>query len=263
MKKLLVIPDTQITAGSSLDRFDAVGNYIVKQRPDHIVHLGDLMEMKLLWRKTTKTRWSEADVQIAIEEITEEISHTNSALHKMFKGIEPLARRLKKSKKKPYKPTKSITLGNHDVRVDVFLEATQLDLDKDYTLNLGWFDNVCNYGESLSIEGISFTHAGAFGDNGPSSHLNRREYQESLVVGHSHLADCVLGRTISGRGMCQLMAGCFMDPKELDVIHSYGSATPNYKANIWNGVVILHALDGKGYFEPEFIGYDRFMKEYA
>ena len=48
MTKHLLIPDTQVKEGTPLHHLEALGNYIVKKRPDVIVHIGDHWDMPSL-----------------------------------------------------------------------------------------------------------------------------------------------------------------------------------------------------------------------
>jgi hypothetical protein len=44
----LIIPDCQIKPGHDYNYLRAIGNYIVKKRPDVIVNIGDFAEMTSL-----------------------------------------------------------------------------------------------------------------------------------------------------------------------------------------------------------------------
>ena len=46
--KHLVIPDTQIKPGIDISHLNALGNYILDQRPDKIIMLGDWADMHSL-----------------------------------------------------------------------------------------------------------------------------------------------------------------------------------------------------------------------
>ena len=48
MKKLLIIPDTQVKPGVAIDHMDWLGKYVCDLRPDIIVHLGDHFDLPSL-----------------------------------------------------------------------------------------------------------------------------------------------------------------------------------------------------------------------
>ena len=52
--KIVVIPDTQVKVGTSIDHIRAAGNYIVEHKPDHVVVLGDWYDMPSLSRFNTE-----------------------------------------------------------------------------------------------------------------------------------------------------------------------------------------------------------------
>lgn len=66
--KHMVIPDTQVKPGVPMNHLTAAGNYIVRKRPDVIIHIGDHWDMASLssydrGKKAMEGRRVLADIQ--------------------------------------------------------------------------------------------------------------------------------------------------------------------------------------------------------
>src|SRR5579872_1655597 len=131
--KLLILPDGHSNYEYGNERFRALGNFIVEEKPDVIINIGDFADMASLSSYDFGTasfegRRYKKDIEAAIdaqEQIDAPIKAYNRRMHKA------------------YHPRKELTLGNHEYRIiratesDPKLEGTLSIDDLQYT-NYGW-----------------------------------------------------------------------------------------------------------------------------
>ena len=245
-KNMLIIPDAHAAPGYDSDRFTALGNYIVAQKPDIIVCLGDFADMPSLssYDKGTKGfegRRYKKDIDAALD-----------GQDKMFAPIKKHNDLKRKRKEKQYKPKMHMCLGNHEDRIDRAINsAPELDgaismKDLQYEKH-GW--KITPFKGCLSLEGISFSHyftSGVAGRPISSAHIGHQLVSKlhcSAVQGHSHLYNHAEQTRPDGQKIFGLSAGCFSHP------HYSESWCRDTEYNWWRGVVTLNGLDGEGYYD--------------
>lgn len=107
--KILVIGDAHVEQDQDLRRFDVLGKFIVEQRPEAIVSIGDFMEMACL------SAW-DADKRLKMEGLRyqKEIEAGNQALDLIDDKINAYNERQSENKKRQYNPQKVYVEGNHE-----------------------------------------------------------------------------------------------------------------------------------------------------
>jgi len=150
----LVIPDVQVKPGHDYSFLKAIGNYIVKKRPDVIINIGDFADMPSLssydkGKKSFEGRRYKHDVEAVHE-----------AMDILLKPLRTLQARQRKNKEKVYKPRMVLTIGNHEHRInravenDSMLDGTISIEDLKYA-EAGW--EVLPFEQPIIIDGVLYS----------------------------------------------------------------------------------------------------------
>ena len=212
-----IIPDTQCKPGLTYEHLTAAGNYIVENKPEVIIHLGDWFDMPSLssyekrGSKYFEGKSYRADVEAGLE-----------GMETFFEPINKFNKRKKKNKEKQYKPRMVFLYGNHDqgridrvVKADPRLEGT-LGLHDLQVGKFGWEEY--NFLEVVNLNKIHYSHYFYNPNTGKpyggqvSTRLNNigfsftQGHQQGKQIGEKHLAN---GSTIRG-----LICGSFYQHAE-------------------------------------------------
>lgn len=249
-KRILVIPDAHARQSHDNKRFDALGNFIVRKRPEIVISIGDWADMPSLstydkGRKAAEGRRVKGDIDASVDAL-------DRVMNKVVKGYGS-----------DKLPELHITYGNHEDRIDRHVEANpELDghLSKDALKfkEYGWKEH--EFLTPLVKQGIMFQHYLPSGPLGkPTSGVNHArslilKSMMSTVVGHSHQRDFY--ETVRGdhRKMFGLVVGCFDQGK-----HSYARGTQHAW---WSGLVMLNEAD-RGSAEPAFYSMDYLLRKFS
>ncbi len=236
MSKVLVIGDAHIDEEQSLDRFDALGQYIVDNKPDEVVIIGDFLSFNCLseWDKNKRK-------QMENKRYISETTAGNTALDAMMGPTDEWNKSRKAQKKALYLPNKTYIKGNHEDRLDRYLDHDPVfegavSLEKDLDLEArGW--KVVGYKEVHNIQGVSFTHI-PIASNGKAignpnvAQKALRLFGNSVVFGHTHTLDHAAEHRHGSPHLNQsLSVGCFFEHVDE---YAQGSMT-----NYWRGIVSL------------------------
>ena len=240
---ILVIADTQAKSEEDLEYLLWIGKYIADKKPDIIVHIGDHFDMPSLSSYDKGTSKIEGkrlykDIEAGVE------------------GFKLL--NLELEKHKDYHPRKVFCLGNHEERLDRYvnehpeLQGT-LGTDKLPFAKYGW--EVHPFLKPVEIEGIFFVHYLANPMSGKpygGSAMNiLKTVGRSFVVGHKQCLDIAIRPTIDGKQQLGIVNGACYDHFE-----SYKGFTGN---NHFRGLTVLHECSD-GFAVPMFVSLD-YMKE--
>lgn len=219
--KILVIPDTQVKPGVPVDHFTWVGKYIVDQKPDVIVHLGDHWDMPSLssydkGKKCFEGRRYKDDVQAGNEAMT--------LLTKQYRG--------------KVKAREVFLIGNHEERIERAVESDAVleGVIGYQDLNLtGW--EVVPFKKPIQIQGVNFCHYFYNPMNGRpySGQANSilKNVGESFVQGHRQGLDIGLQQLASGKRRRGIICGsCYQ--------HNENYLGP--QGDHWRGVLVLHEV---------------------
>jgi len=179
----LFIPDTQVKPGVPLDHLKALGNYIVDQKPDVIIHIGDHWDMPSLnsYEKKHSAYFHDKTYKEDIEAGIEGMDYLLGPLRKM-------QARSKRNKKKGYNPRLVFTVGNHEYRIaraiheDPRLKGTigfqDLKLEE-----MGW--EVYPFLHIAEIDGILYSHYFVNPDSLKKNPVGGTIENKLRIIGHS------------------------------------------------------------------------------
>lgn len=242
---IFVVGDTQAKQGISLDYLKWIGYYIARKKPDVIVHIGDHYDMASLSSYDKGTLSAEgkrvrADIDagdLGIQLIEDEIA-----------------------KVKGYNPRKIVTLGNHEHRIDRFVqEHPELDgymgTDMLAFSKHGW--EVHPFLKPVKVHGIQFIH---FVPNPMSGKPYGGTVQNilkncgsSFVMGHKQTLDIAMRPTLDGKHQLGVIVGACYDHDE-----GYKGYTGN---NHFRGCVMLTEVED-GFALPSPVSLQYMKKVY-
>ena len=212
MNRHLVIPDTQCKPGESYEHLQWAARYAVATKPDVIIHLGDHWDMPSLssydvGKKSFEGRRYAADIEAG-----------NKAMTAFMKVIRDEQKRLRKHKKRIWKPRFVFTLGNHENRIERAIEndAKLEGLMSYEDLNLKDWE-VYPFLQPVIIDGVAYCHyftSGVMGRPVSNAKLLLQKKHMSAVMGHVQDRDIAFDRDASGKRMTALFAGIYYQHDE-------------------------------------------------
>jgi hypothetical protein len=233
--KILVIPDTQVKPGVSLDHLDWLASYIVDKKPDVILQIGDFADMESLssydvGKKSFEGRSYAADIDAAFDG--------------MKRLIDPVVNhqiRNLVNKKKAYNPKLILTLGNHENRIDRAIENDRkldglISVD-DLPYALYGF-TVVPFLQPIVINGVAFNHyfpTGVMGRPSATANAQLNKQHMSCVAGHQQGFQMATGRRADGKAITSIIAGsCYL----------HDEAFMGHVGNMhWRGALMLHNVE--------------------
>lgn len=154
MRKHLVIPDCQVTPESPTDHLEWIGKYIVEQKPDVIVQIGDFADMESLSSYSSK-------LDVEGRRYVRDIDAANDAMDRLLAPLWDYNQKMREWKMAQYRPEMHLTLGNHEYRIKRAindkpeLEGFMSLEDLNY-VNCGW--TVHPFLKPVEIDGVSYCH---------------------------------------------------------------------------------------------------------
>lgn len=259
MSEILVVGDCHIEAKENVERFKWLGNLIARRQPDRIVTIGDFLTLDCLssWNENKRLTMEGQRYQL-------EIQTGKQALDYMFAGVPEVNKVRKRRKKGPYEPRFHFIYGNHEYRLDRYIEQHPelqgaMDIERDLDLK-SYGAEVTKYHEYALHNNIMFQHI-PFAKNGrPISGMNiaRKALMltnHSIVFGHTHCLNVEsMHRTGSMHLQQALNCGCFFEHQP-----DYVAGAPT---DYWRGVCILHNYSPMR-FDLETISLRRLQTEYT
>lgn len=191
---IFVIGDTQAKDSVDLEYMSWIGHYIALQQPDIIVHIGDHWDMESLSMYDKGTLKAEG-------------KRFHKDIESGIKGMQLLEAEINAVKN--YKPRKVFCLGNHEERIQRWVNANQeftgaigygmLGLE-----DMGW--EVHDYLKPVKIHGINFVHYLANNNTGKplggTAKSRLAKTRESFVMGHQQTLDwCIEPMTLDSTRM--------------------------------------------------------------
>lgn len=234
----LIIPDVQTKPGHDTKFLTAIGNYIVKKKPDVIVQIGDFADMPSLssydiGKKSFEGRRYKDDIQASHEAM-------EALLGPMWKYNEQQRR----NKKGAYNPRMVLTLGNHEERIlravenDAKLEGV-LSIDDLMYKDYGW--EVHDFLNVVVIDGVAYSHyfpSGVAGRPATTASALLSKKHMSCVAGHQQGRQMASGYRADGKRITTIIAGSCYEHDE-DYMGPQGNQH-------WRGIVVLHDVrDGE------------------
>lgn len=261
MSSLLVIPDAHAHYDYDNDRFDWLGEYIMDERPDIIVCLGDIADMPSLSSYDKGTRGFEG------RRYWKDVEVTRDAQAKLFGPVIKHNARQAKNKKQQYKPRTVMIGGNHEEgRIS---KVTQMHPELHETITMGdlhfdlYWDEYIPYKAIGFVEGFAFSHyfvSGLMGrpiggENAAKALLAKQGM--SCIAGHSHLLDFAVRTRADGKKMMGLVAGCYVHP---GMVEGWNANTASLW---WNGITMLKGVDNGWAEDVQFVSQETLRNRYA
>lgn len=252
----LVIPDTQVRPGISLEYLRWIGEYIVRKQPDVIVHLGDHADMPSLssydkGKRSAEGKRVQADIEAAVEGM--------EVLLKPLRDFQALQAEMGE---KVYTPRMVILYGNHCDRITRHVDSNPelhgfLSLDDLKYEKMGW--ETVPFLTPIVVDGVSYCHYFPNVMTGKpltgTAQNMLKTIGESFTMGHRQLLD-VSTRFLpsSGKQQWGMVCGAAYIHEEV-----YKGTCGNKH---WRGIVLKHNVKN-GSYDPLFISMDWLEKEYG
>lgn len=257
--KHLIIPDPHAHPEYDNYRFLALGRFIMEERPDVIICLGDMADMPSL------SSYDKGKKNFEGRRYMKDIAAVDEANRMLFEPLRRHNKMRRRNRKKVYNPTKIMTLGNHEERIKrVSQNSPELDgvvsLDDLNYHEWGW---ICvGYNDHISIDGIAYSHHFATGVSGrpiSGENIGRMLVQKNLmssVQGHSHVFDHSIRTKIDGTRVHGMSVGCFTHP---NYVEGWNEATHHMW---WRGVVVLEDVEDGDFSQMTAVGLDNLLTNY-
>jgi hypothetical protein len=240
----------------SLDFLDWIGQYIVRKKPDVIIHGGDFADMESLstydkGRRTAEGKRVQQDIDVAIK-----------GMEILLKPLRALQERQRKAGEQVYTPRMVLTLGNHEDRINRHVNANPelhgyLSIDSLRYKEFGW--EVVPFLTPVVIDGVTYCHYFPnvmTGKPRGGSALNMlKTIGSSFTQGHKQTLD-VATRFLPTDGTQQwgVVAGaCYTHDED------YKGVQGNHH---WRGIILKHNVRN-GSYDPLFVGLDWLEREYG
>ena len=225
--KHMVIPDTQCKPENGYEHLEWAGKYAAEKKPDVIIHLGDHWDMPSL--SSYDTGKGSMEGRRYVDDVREE------------------QKRMRKKKKKVWKPRLVFLMGNHEQRIERAVDdniqlADLLSYDDFNLVDHGW--EVHPFLEVVTINDIAYSHyftSGVMGRPVSSARLMLNKKHMSCVMGHVQDRDIAWARNAVGVQHTGLFAGIFYT-------HDEGYLNPQTNTS-WRGIWMFHEVKDGGFDE--------------
>lgn len=242
--KIVVVPDPHVRPGQSLERFRALARLVIKERPTHVVWLGDVWDMPSLSRHNgAKSRGgSGPNARHGCRTIGQDIAAGKAAIEAYEDVIKTWNTRQRRSCRhdKVVSPVDIFCVGNHEWQVEeAGIEIAEFRDTINFDVMIGaWLRakgyHVIPFLEVAEVNGVHFSHFYPSGSKGLPVQIPNaiRQIGRSAIWGHTHTVGYAERTTPFGGWDKFLCAGTFMDPDWLP----HGASS---------GIVVLNdVLDG-------------------
>ena len=235
MSHHIVLPDCQIRPGDSTSFLRRIGQYIVDEKPDTVINLGDFADMPSLssydyGKKSYEGRRYLNDVAAVI-----------NAMKALMQPLMDYNARQRVNGKKQYKPRLVFLLGNHENRInravnnDPKLEGI-LDVSDLAYAEFGW--EVYDFLDVVVIDGIAYSHyfvTGVAGRAASSAAAQFRKTNMSCIAGHQQGLQIATASRADGARLTSIIAGSCYEHDE-DYLGPQGNRH-------WRGILDLTEID--------------------
>jgi hypothetical protein len=231
----MIIPDTQVKPGESIDHMKWAGKYAVEMQPDVIVMIGDWWDMSSLSSYDKGKKCFEG------RRYVKDIKAGNDAMDLFMAPILKYQASQRSSKKRVWNPRLIFTRGNHEERIeraiddDAMLEDLMSFEEDSNLLKHGW--EVYPFLEVVVVDGVAYSHyftSGVMGRPVTSARAMLTKKHMSCVMGHIQQRDIAFSARADGTRMTGIHAGVYSPHSEL-----YLNAQTNEH---WRGLWILHEV---------------------
>lgn len=252
MSTYLIIPDQHAHPDHSNERADYLAKLIIDLKPDVVVNMGDAADMSSL------SSYDKHKRSFHGKSYAKDI---NAHLEFQERLWEPVRRTKKKL------PYRVVLEGNHENRIERALDLSP-ELEgtigfQDYDFDR-YYDTVVRYEGGTpgihSQDGLLFSHFFITGVSGRPiagerpAHMLLAKVGQSCIQSHIHTFDYATRKTVSGRTLNGLVAGCYQD---------YINDWAGNIGQLWKaGVCVLHNVED-GNYDFQWISLEALKKAYG
>ena len=244
----LFIPDLQCKPGVPTDHLSWIGTYIVDKKPDVIIDAGDHYDLPSLsfFDRAKNTSKFEGRRYLA------DVKAGNDALDILEAPMSAYNAIRRQYKEKQYKPEKVFLMGNHEHRVDRYVEKVG-ELEglmgtfqfADFFKSRGWTTH--DFLEVVEIDGVWYSH---YFYNpltgrpwGGMIQTRLKSVGHSFTQGHTQTLDHGI-RYVGNQQQHALVAGsCYL--------HMEDYKGPQGQSS-WKGIIVKHEVQN-GSYDPMFV----------
>ena len=239
--KHMVIPDTQCKPENGYEHLEWAGKYAAEKKPDVIIHLGDHWDMPSL------SSYDKGKGSMEGRRYVDYVRAGNYAMDVFMAPIYKEQKRMRKTKKKVWKPRLVFLMGNHEQRIERAVDdniqlADLLSYDDFNLVDHGW--EVHPFLKVVTINDIAYSHyftSGVMGRPVSSARLMLNKKHMSCVMGHVQDRDIAWARNAVGVQHTGLFAGIFYT-------HDEGYLNPQTNTS-WRGIWMFHEVKDGGFDE--------------
>lgn len=251
-----IIPDSQVKPDVDLSYLSWIGEYIVRKKPDVIVHLGDFFDLESLssydkGKKSAEGKRLNKDIEVGIEGMRALLTPLYNYQQEEI-AIYGEVR---------YKPRMVFLYGNHCNRLTRHVEANP-ELDgflslKDLRIeDFGW--TAVPFLKPITLNGIAYCHyfPNEFTGKplGGSALSMLKTLGTSFVQGHKQTLDhAVRHLPTNGKQQHGLICGA---------AYSHNEDYKGMNNSHWRGCVVAHRVND-GAYDPLFVSLDYLEDEYG
>jgi hypothetical protein len=258
--KHLFVPDCQVRPGVPLDHLHALGNYIVKKKPDVIVMIGDFADMPSL-----NSFDKAGSRQFEGKRYKDDIAWVHLAMDILLAPLAKYNEKRRKDRKKQYHPRMVMTLGNHEQRIQRAIDSNPTHLEGIISMDdlrykeFGW--EVHDFLNVVSIDGVAYSHY-FLNPNSASprpvagqANTKLNNLKTTFVQGHTQTLQYGVSYDAIGTPIHGIVAGAFY-------MHDEDYLGPQQNRQHWRGVVMLEdVVDGD--YDPSFVRLESLLKHYG
>lgn len=256
MTTILIIPDSHAKPGVSNERYDWLARLMLDRRPDVVIDLGDFADMESL------SSYDHGKLSGQNRNVGRDIDWAIDARRRLTDPLRALQRRQGKNKKKLYAPRLIALGGNHEARVDRYVNdhpelAGLLNQDVSQAAQQGW--EWYPFLTPVTVLGITCCHYFHNQMGKPIGGVNLarillQKLYTSAICGHSHIWNHYSDVDITGKRLHGLVAGCYFGHEE-----PYAKQS---NARWERCLTLLHEVEN-GDYTLEKLRYERVRLEYG
>lgn len=254
--KHLLIPDCQIRPGVPIQHLDWIGKFIIDKKPDVIIQIGDFADM------TSLSSYEKSTVKAEQVRYHADIQAARDAMEVLLRPLKQYNLQRSINKKKQYKPRMVLTLGNHEERINRYVNAVP-ELHEHLSVRdlgyegYGW--EVYPFLQPVEIHGILYSHYFPRNAKGqinqsyrgsPSAQAQCIREAQSATSGHQQGLDFHIQQTNTKRLYGLIAGSCYL--------HDEDYLTPQ-GTEYWRGVIMKHQVR-RGEYDPMFVSL-KYLKE--
>ena len=243
---LLIIPDAHAHPEHDNARFDALGRWVARERPEYIVCLGDWFDMPSINSHASARDKEGHRVRADLES-----------------GWDAMRRFVAPWWESDYSPRRAVfCLGNHEARLEGLAamhpewagSVPDLAYLTEGLRSFGW--EVYGFKDIVNVCGYAVSHFLPSGVMGRAvSGVNQarsliQHGRESAIVGHSHVYGHHIETSYLDRRLQAIVAGCYVHPA---MVEGWNRQT----SGMWARGIVRVSLLGEGYGDVEFISAER------